>query len=352
MIESDGTGIALSVSLAGLPEDAILQLTLPADYSQVSLIQLLESVFPENEADCLVVEELLDVAENPDLPDIYDCFLPIFDQYRSGLCRLKLTTAAGHQTRLSDITLDHLQPVSAGSGDGPALWGLELTIEPEYQALDYAAAQGYGGDREELLTWLRSCTLLYFLDQHEYRLPAWEAMTENDPLWPIVASLFQRGLLHSSGQTGYSEIAPEGRRFIHALLSETEACIDRFDRFKDTFWDEDTGAAEFDTGYGDDLRVQVFIAEGLDPVRTVFLLRLYDGTLDEFASTWPELIGDTDFFNRILEPVVNRCQVPEELLQEIVEDGYAGLEAWAESAREERFQASIARQVRYLDGCR
>jgi hypothetical protein len=33
------------------------------------------------------------------------------------------------------------------------------------------------------------------------------------------------------------------------------------------------------------LRVQIFIAEGLDPVRTVFLLRLYDGTLDEFAST-------------------------------------------------------------------
>ena len=80
-------------------------------------------------------------------------------------------------------------------------------------------------------------------------------------------------------------ITPAGRRFIGALLSETEACIDRFDVFKDVLWDSDTGSAEFDTGYGEDLRVQIFIAEGLDPARTVFLLRLYDGTLDEFAST-------------------------------------------------------------------
>lgn len=358
MIEGNGTGLALSLSLAGLPEDAILQLTLPAVYSHMSLGRLLESVFPEDEADRLPVEELLDVAENPDLPDIYDCFLPVFDQYRSGLCRLKLTAAAGQQARLSDIAIDHLQPAlhpqsaPAGSGNSPAPVGLELTIEPEYQALDYAAAQGYGGGREELLAWLRSCTLLYFLDRHEYRLPAWEAMTESDPLRPIAAGLFHQGLLRASGPTGYSEIAPEGRRFIQALLAETEACIDRFDLFKDTLWDEDTGAAEFDTGYGADLRVQVFIAEGLDPVRTVFLLRLYDGTLDEFAATWPELIGDTDFFNRILEPVVNRCQVPEELIQEIVEDGYACLEAWAEAAQEERLQANIAREVRHLDGCR
>ncbi len=345
-----GAGFALLVSLSGMPPDASLEIALPGDYARLSLGQLLDSVFPEDEAGRLAVEEMLDVAENPDLPDIYDCFLPVFDQHRLGLCHFKLTAAGGRAVELSDIAADLLQPAQAGSPtgsvDNPAHLGLELTIEPEYLPLDYAVSQGYAGSADELLAWLQSCTLLYFLDKHEYRLPPLTEMSESSPLQPIAQSLFDREFLASCGETGFPEITGQGRRFIGSLLSETESCIDRFDVFKDALWEEYAESAEFDTGCGDDLRVQVFIAEGLDPVRTVFLLRLYDGTLDEFASTWPELIGDIEFFNKILEPVVNRFEVPEEVIQGVVEDGYACLEERAESAREERIQAQIARRVR------
>ena len=357
----DNADLALSVALRGAPPDAALQLVLRGDYSRSTFAQLLDAVFPADASAQEAVEGTLEVQENPDLPDIYDLLLPIMEQHRRGLCRLNLAVGDERPAELFDSMEGYLKPPSNFHQGMPGNLSLDLVLDPEYRALEYAEGQGYGEGPVELLGWLRSCTLLYFLDKHEYRLlPPVEGdyPVEEDTLNLIVEELCLRQFLGHSGDFGSGatnsdelgplEITPTGRRFIGALLSETEACIDRFDVFKDVLWDPDTDSAEFDTGYGDDLRVQVFIAEGLDPVRTVFLLRLYDGTLDEFKLTWPELIGDPDFFDQILEPVVNRCQAPEELLQAIIEDGYAYAEERAESEREERSQAEIARRLRAL----
>ena len=110
----------------------------------------------------------------------------------------------------------------------------------------------------------------------------------------------------------------------------------------------DAGVVEFDTGRGEDLRVQVYGAEGLDPLRIVFLLRLYDGTFDEFLLTWPRLIHSTEFFEEILEPVVNHCQVDESLLGWVIESGYAYLEEREDTVREQRSRAEILARLRAL----
>lgn len=334
--------LALSVSLAGLPPDALLHLALPTPCANQSLSHLLAAVFPPDEPARQAVADSLDTAANPDLPDIYDCFLAVFDQYRLGLCQLNLT-AAGRPADLSDPVapyLSTLPPTPAG------LTTLELTLAPHYRPLDYAAAHGYAESREQLLAWLRECTLLYFLDKHEYPLPA-QPETANAAL-QTAAALRRQGLLNLSDQTGLYEITPAGRRFIGRLLTETESYIDRFDVFKDTLWDEDLSRAEFDTGRGADLRPQLFITEGLDPVRTVFLLRLYDGTLDEFAADWPALIAAADFFDRLLEPAVNCDLAPEELLPAILEAGYSYAEVQDAAQQERRAQESITRQVRAI----
>lgn len=331
--------LALSVSLAGLPADAGLRITLPADYARFSIEQLLDTIFPPDELSRAAVADGLDTAANPDLPDIYDCFLPVLDQYRAGLCQLRVSVG-GLTAELSDPVSRYMQYAQTG------LANLELSIAPEYRALDYAVAEGYAASQEELLAWLRECTLLYFLDKHEYQLPAL-AGADAAVLRATVESLCRQGLLNLSEESGFYEIAPYGRRFIGRLLTETEGYIDRFDVFKDTLWDGD-GGVEFDSGHGDDLRAQLFIAEGLDPARTVFLLRLYDGTLDEFAADWPELMEDADFFQRLLEPVVNREQAPEEWLPAILEAGYAYAEARDAAERERRAQERIARQVRAI----
>ena len=335
--------LAVSVSLAGLPVDAGLELTLPADYAGLAIGQLLEAIFPLDELSRAVVEDGLNTAANPDLPDIYDCFLPVLEQYRAGLCELRVTVG-GLPAELSEPVSRYGQVVAAGLAE------LEVTIAPEYRALDYAVAEGYAASQGELLDWLRECVLLYFLDKHEYQLPAVAEGDAAAALGATVARLCGQGLLNLAEERGFYEIAPKGRRYIGRLLTETEGYIDRFDVFKDTLWDEDAGVAEFDRGRGEDLRAQVFVAEGLDPVRTVFLLRLYDGTLDEFAGDWPERMGDADFFQRLLEPVVNREQAPEELLPAILEAGYAYAEAQAAAEQERRAQERIARQVRAIPG--
>lgn len=334
-------GLAVSVSLAGLPADAGLQIMLPADYARLSIGQLLDTIFPPDEPSRAAVAEGLDTAGNPDLPDIYDCFLPVFEQYRAGLCQLRVRVG-GLAAELSDPVSRYGQAVAAGTTE------LELSIAPEYRALDYAVAEGYAASQGELLAWLRECTLLYFLDKHEYRLPAVvEGNADADVLRVTVERLCGQGLLNLAEESGFYEISPKGRRFIGRLLTETEGYIDRFDVFKDTLWDGD-GGVEFDSGHGDDLRAQLFIAEGLDPARTVFLLRLYDGTLDEFAADWPELMEDADFFQLLLEPVVNREQAPEELLPAILDAGYAYAETQEAAERERRAQERIARQVRAI----
>ena len=49
-----------------------------------------------------------------------------------------------------------------------------------------------------------------------------------------------------------------------------------------------------------------FLADGLDPIRAVFLLRLYDGAFDHRLRDWQDAIEGEEFYEGILEPVVNR----------------------------------------------
>ena len=110
-------------------------------------------------------------------------------------------------------------------------------------------------------------------------------------------------------------------------------------------WDEDTGQALFGTGQGNDLRVETFIAEAVDPVRAVFLLRLYDGTLDEYVENWESLVNSRVFYNRLLEPVVDRSVTPPELLDEILDQGLSLREDTRQLEAERQSDARIARRT-------
>lgn len=227
-----------------------------------------------------------------------------------------------------------------------------LTMVPGYRPLDWAVAQGYASDRRQLLDWLQSCALLYLVDKHGCAVPDPAELAPGDPVGRVVAGLYRRGGLWRPAGRGAAEVAPAGRRLIGALLAETESLIDRFDLFKDARWDEEEGVADFDSGRGADLRVAAMLAEGVDPVRAVFLLRLYDGTLDAAADRWREVVSDPRYCDRLLEPVVNRVAPPppEATLAAIMEDGYAVLEAADEAAAERRARAEIERRLRASDG--
>ena len=117
------------------------------------------------------------------------------------------------------------------------------------------------------------------------------------------------------------------------VLAETEAYIDQYDIFCDVLYDLETRSVRFGTGNGEDLRVQVYESEGIDPIRSVFLLRLYDASLDGHPAGWTEKIVSDDVFDWMLSPVLDRSLLREGDLEWIIEAGFAENEERTEEAR-------------------
>ena len=336
-------GLTVKMTMAGLPEDACLEMDFPEETAALHIGNLLDIIFPVEEESQLAVQDSFDLDENPDLPEIYDYFLRVVKQFRGGLCTLHLSDSTGAYLAIEDLVLAYVSPITDKQRGRCNL--LSLMLRPEYQAIEYAIANGYTAGETDLLNWLQTCSAMYFLDKHEHQLPGLKDTGEGSPVSVAIQQLCLKGLVVSYEDSSSFEISPQGRQYIGNLLRETESYIDKYDLFKDVLWDDDTDCALFDTGHGEDVRAAVFCLEGLDPVRTIFLLRLYDGTLDEFADSWTELIGEDEFFSSLLEPVVNRSVMADELLEEILDQGLSLLEAAEEEVRKGRLIARIGKSI-------
>ena len=264
---SGNTAWELQASLAGMrPEDA-LRVLLPPEYAALLVRELVEAIFPDDEPGRSQVEARFDLVENPDLPEIYSVLLDAFRQWRMGHCSLKLAENPGAPIEFSDSVAQHLKNSEDGSEDSLSGPTLAIIIEQEYRALDFAVERGGWESREKLLEWLQSLTLLYHLDKHEYQLPASPTAEVDQGLAAVAAVLVNQGIIAASPESGIFYITEAGRHTIGRLLAETESYIARFDVFKDVVYGldaRDAGLVEFDSGRGEDLRVQVFEAEGLE----------------------------------------------------------------------------------------
>ena len=335
----------VQISLAGMDPANVLDLILPAKLSGATVSQLLEHAFPSGEDGQRAVASMFDLRSNPDLPDIYAVFRDAFAESRKGRCTLSFTGGDGLDLDLSGLVSQQL-----GASGQSAVSRLTIQIKQRYRVIEDATQSGFWGSKEGLLAWLQSLTVLYFLDKHKVEIPAPLPCGAGPGFTAAVADLESKDLITCHQDTQTFGITEEGRVFIGRLLSETESYIDAYDHFKDTGFDLngdtlDPSSVEFDTGRGVDLRVHMFEAEGLDPVRTVFLLRLYDGTLDDFVPSWQGLLDDESFFDGILEPVVNRFEVDQAAIGQILESGYVLLEERADRARELESQQEIIGRV-------
>ncbi len=338
------------------PEDRI-RLEMPPEFRLLSVSELLDRAFPGSPEEQQAIGAQFapgtcNFRANPDLPEIYAVFLAVCEEWRDGRCALRVTSADG-----ADVDL--AAPVSTLIYVGPDSLLLTLRLEQQYSAIEYAVRHGLWASAEELLDWMRSLTTLYFLDKHEVELHH-DSPTESGPgLRGALASLQSQGLITptppSDDPAPYA-ITPLGRRFIAGLLAETESLIDQYDHYRDTVVDplflpphrggiQGEAYAEFDTGRGADLRVAAFLAEGLDPIRAVFLLRLYDGTFDHRLRDWQDAIEDEEFYEGILEPVVNRDGATPEAMELVIESGLSWLEERQEQTRREEAEQEILRRA-------
>ena len=329
-------------------EDCLL-VELPSDFAAGSVSQLLDRVFPADEEEQREIEALFNLRNNPDLPEIYAVFLAVCEEWRDWRCALRVTSGG------EDIGLDAPIARLMASGDGSLL--LSLRVEQQYSAIEYAVRHGFWASRAELLAWMRSLTALYFLDKHEVALYVGEPSPVAAPaLSDALTSLQSQGLIAPeepadaedeapTGEPPGYAITPEGRRFIAGLLEETESYIDQFDHLNGAIVDLEGDFVQFGRGRGLDLRVEAFLAEGLEPIRAVFLLRLYDGTLDSRLRDWTAVIESDDFYDALLEPVVNRDSLPPQAMEQVLEAGYVWLEQRQEQARREEQQREILRRA-------
>ena len=333
--------VQISVDDAGL-EDAF-RAELPARMSRLNLGDLLNDLLSEDEAEQDDVLASMDLNANPDLPEIYEELLDIFDQWRAGNCTLRFYANNGPEVQLFQPVGQHLS-TSRPDALAEVKPLLDLVVERRYEVL--ASFEESGGDAGALLEWLRGLLLLYFIDKHGFELTDKLEDSAGGQLLEIASGLSAKGLLSHTVDDLQYEITTEGRQFLGRTISETEGYIDRYGLFDDVVYDMDAGTVEFGTGSGEDLRVPVYRSEGVDPVRAVFLLRLYDSTLDAYAYTWQDRVSDTEFFDEVLSPVLDHRQIDDEVIEWIVETGLAHQEEAAEAASKQASQRETFERVR------
>ena len=330
-----GDTFELHLSMQGTDLYDSFRIAVPSRHADATLIDLIELVFPEDVQAFNDNYAGLDVKSNPDLPDIYLALWEIVGIWRSGECALHFFGTSGSEIEPSQSVKSYFDSEDSS---------LVLVMEQSFDVLTHFEERG--GNRDELLHWLQGMTLLYFVDKHGFQLRSDRGDEADAEVLSIASDLQSRGILSLPEPTGAFEITEEGRRTLGDMIAETESYIDQFDLFKDVTYDADADLVEFDTGFGEDFRVQVYDAERLDIYRTVFLLRMYDGTLDEYSGTWTEQIGSEDFFNEILQPVLDRDYVDDGSIDWIIDSGFAHNEELLEANRERQSQQEIIRRVR------
>jgi hypothetical protein len=333
----------LRISFEGISREDAFCVALPVSFANSTLHDMICLVFPDDQDDQARMIESFDLHTNPDLPDLYVTLLNMIDERRNGHSTLRFFVSDGLEVDLKAYVSDHLLQHQSTNGVNAGAPVFNLFIEQTFDVLARHVDQG--GDRAALLNWMKGCTLIYFMDKHRHRPPI--ESTERDWYFEFaVEDLRARGLIAPNQEGTAWTIARAGRRFIGHMIAETESYIKHFDVFRDVEYDGELEIIRFGTGRGDDLRVQVFEAEGMDSIKVVFMLRLYDGTLDRYRETWLDAVNTDEFFNEILRPVLDHDRADGELIDWIIESGYAHNEEQTELAREKASQLEIRRRLR------
>jgi hypothetical protein len=321
-----------------MPIDEAFWIVLPGPLSSLTVRELFEHVFPDDDSIQTSARDRLDLETNPDLANIYDVVVDIFARKRAGLCTVE--TYQNFGPKLADS-----MAIQGLTWKEDEEFLLDLVLEQRFSAIDYAVQRDEFADAEEALRWLQSSTLLYFLDVHDYILPI-EPINELDAgLLPIAKLLQESGDIQPSEESNLFEITEQGNETVQQMIARAENVLERYEIFADVLYDPQTGECECGTGRGEDIRIPVYEAEGVDPARSVFLVELFDSTLARLEDDWREVIHDREFFETLLTPVIDRPLVADDVLEQIVDAGFALMDAQAQAASQEARNRQLRRAL-------
>lgn len=310
------TQCKLTISLGDMKLEDSFQIFVPLELSNYTLHTFLSRLFEEGLVCNTPVSLLMDLDENPDLSDMFGELLLIYNQWRLNKCSMKFLNKNGNAINLTDLLSNHIQ-----------FQELNMILEQRYEIFH---SDTITDDHQiALLKWMKEITTLYLIDSRVNGIHSDDDLLLRDH----VDHLISRQLIILDNVSKKYEVTTKGRNYITDLMSETERYIDQYDIFHDVKFDYDAYVIEFGSGKGVDLRVPVFENEGLDPIRTVFLLRIYDGTLSGYLDRQPNMTYSTSFYNEILQPVLDHLIIPEATLDWIIENGLDDLDEYNENRR-------------------
>lgn len=334
----EGTDFDLRITFGDDTLEQAFWVTVPGDAENLTLRELLRKhLLGETREDRERIRGSLDTDTNPDLPAMHLAIRRAFDDQERDKAKIAFHINKGPlNVSLDDPIRAHFSRAYSARYDFDyRLIDLvmvvtetpKLAIPPERQA--------------ELIRGFRLLLLLYLMDRYgkdfEFgSLSGDTASIEAAADWGVT-----KGLLDlSSKQVGrdykpvYSR-TEAGRRTTVEAVRETDNLIKRYDQFADVTLDD---PPRFRTGRGEDLRIWVYQAEGIDPLRAAFLNNMETGYYDQ---SWPEVFRSDDFFIELAKVTTVPCPVTPQKLDRIIRAGKAWADDNADVRRREARAADI-----------
>jgi hypothetical protein len=313
--DEGGAPLVLRITLDDMELLDGFYMSLPLDAGSLSIEGAIRRyVLCENEEDRLKVKRKLSREPNPDLIDIYDALLYLYQQAETGKISLKYHINNGDSDIQPTDLVDQHQRFCTANG-GYKLLDLVLEVSDN---LDPFSGLTY--DRKDaMLENFRCIFVLYIMDKLDYQ-------PVESCLKPVLDYLSSEdiGLIHVEDEYF---ITPRGYDLLSSIVDEAEFYIDNYDIFGDVYM-KGHSEIRFNTGYGDDLIVPVLMREGSDPHRAIFVAALYLGNMDYLASDLSALFSETPFrelFSLIsYSPTVE--DIGAELLDRVIREGRARIE--------------------------
>ena len=316
--------VLLRVTLGDMPLQDAYEVSAPGLAADETLGSLLSRLFPAPLM-TRVDEEILPgpAVDHDSLAMRAELSKMIYDA-QAARCSVSFFVNHGPQVYPSDLIAPHIRHADADADT----WLLDMVIEQRFTPFEYATTRGDWPSVAALVAWLEDGAALLSTDE--------DGLRASDA---TVLRLVEQGLLEPKGSPRPGALTETGHARQQELVAEAESYTIKYGIFEDVLYDEEAQVADFGTGVGLDLRSKVYEAEGLDPIRAIFLVRIFGAE-----------IGDVDdpegHFTALLTPAVDRPFMGDADVEQIIEAGLALVEADAESRRRDIARRQAVRHAR------
>ncbi|HGJ66250.1 TPA: hypothetical protein ENS27_12865 [bacterium] len=233
----------------------------------------------------LKLKDSLSKYPNPDLIDLVDMICDIYRQKKEGKISIRYHINNGKShVQPNEIVACHQQICIDDNNINYKLIDIVLDIS---NAVD----PFYLVNKEQKITMLndfRQIFILYMADKFGY----FSDPKDIPELSTLIDEIDKQGLIYHDNIKCL--LTPKGDSLLKSIANEAEFYINNYDIYGDVYIKGYTKIM-FYTGYGDNLIVPVFLKEGINPYRALFLVALYFGNLDELAFDFSRLFLNETF---------------------------------------------------------